>query len=146
MKNCDLRDVLTEEDKKGKLVYGKRMLTSHRNYDLWDEETDKFNIENIESLYRYFIYNMKVVSKVFKTKWVYPFELLTTTKGLIWDWTSEEERIRTAEDILNHGVYFPIFVLDKGLLHNQIATEEEKKKLEKDSALALVELHEVIES
>lgn len=129
MKNCDLTDILTDEDRRGRLVYGKKMLVSHRNYDLWNEETDGFNVKNIEKFYKIFINNMKVAARVFETRWVYPNQLLPTTKGLIWDWTSEEEKLRTAQDILEYGVYFPIFTLDKGLLHNQIMSEKEKEKL-----------------
>lgn len=124
--NCDLKDVLKTEDKVGeKIVYGKRMLTSHRNYNLWNEERNIFNIRNMERMYGRFLDNMIDVAAVFKTKWVNPNQLLTTSKQLIWDWTDNEEKMKTAKDILENGVYFPIFTLDKGLLHNQIITEEE---------------------
>lgn len=127
---CDLKDVLTPEDRKGKnIVYGKRMLVSHRNYDLWDEESDKFNEKKIETFYKLFVYNMYILKDIFEPRWVYTHELLTTSKGLIWDWTSEEEKQRNAEDIDKNGVYFPILTLDRGLLHNQIMNEEEQKKL-----------------
>lgn len=124
--NCDLKDVLKTEDKVGeKIVYGKRMLTSHRNYNLWNEERNIFNVRNMERMYGRFLDNMIDVAAVFKTKWVNPNQLLTTSKQLIWDWTDNEEKMKTAKDILENGVYFPIFTLDKGLLHNQIITEEE---------------------
>ena len=128
--NCDLKDVLKPEDKDGeKIVFGKRMLTSHRNYDLWNEEDNTFNVENIENLYTLFIVNMELLTEHFNTEWVDPKEIITTTKELIWDWTDDEERMRTAEDILNNGVYFPIFTLDRGLVHNQILSEEEINEL-----------------
>lgn len=124
-KNCDTKDRLNNE----KIVYGKKMLTSHRNYKLWNEENHTFNVENINTLYEMFIYNMIVATKCFETRWVDPKDLITTSKRLIWDWTDNKEKLDTAEDILNNGVYFPIFTLDKGKLHNQILKEEEMKEL-----------------
>jgi hypothetical protein len=130
MSNCDLRDVLRPEDKQGeKIVYGKKMLTSHRLYDLWNEENDTFNINKIEHFYEIFIKNMHQLQNVFEARWVKPHEILPTSKGLIWDWTSEEEKMRNVEDIRKHGVYFPILTLDRGLLHNQIMSDEEKEAL-----------------
>lgn len=122
-------DILTDKDKNDKLSFGKNMLTSHRNYDLWNENNDTFNEENINCLYSLFIYNMVISTKIFKTKWVKPNELITTSKKLIWDWTNDEEKLMTAQDIFKNGMYFPIFTLDKGKLHNQIMNEEELAQL-----------------
>lgn len=129
MENCDLKSRLEDQKLPGKRLYGKRMLTSHRNYNLWNEETDEFNIPKIDKFYRIFIANMYAAAQVFYTLWVPPEKLLTTTKGLIWDWSSEEERLRTADDIAKCGLYFPIFTLEQGKLHNQIMSMEEQAKL-----------------
>lgn len=129
MKNCDTRDVLTEKDKQGKLLYGKKILTSDSKYNLWNRETDEFDIKRIEDLYECFVWNMHMVMDDFEPIWVPNKLLLTTTKGLIWDWNDEEERMRTAESIHKCGMYFPILVLPRGILHNQIATEDELEEL-----------------
>jgi hypothetical protein len=127
--NCDFRARLEDKKKPGKEVYGKKMLTSHRLYDLWNEETVEFNMNEINKLYMLFVANMYAAAQVFHTKWVRPEELLTASKGLIWEWSSEEERDITAEGIAKYGLYFPIFTLDKGKLHNQIMSPEAQAEL-----------------
>ncbi|GEM_PF-2970647 len=122
-------DILTSSDKNGKLTFGKNMLTSHRNYNLWNEHNNTFNIENINYLYSLYVYNMSISTKIFKTRWVRPNKLIATSKKLIWDWTNDEEKLITAQDIFENGMYFPIFTLDKGKLHNQIMNEKELAKL-----------------
>lgn len=131
MSTCDLRDIITLRDKQGKQVYGKKMLESHKLYDLWNEETDTFDLSKIELFYSLFIYNMNELKNIFRPKWVKPHELLTTSQKLIWDWSSEEEKKRTADDINKFGTYFPILTLDKGYLHNQIISDKEKEELKK---------------
>lgn len=127
--NCDYQARLDDLKRDGKIVYGKKILPSYIPYKLWDEKTDTFDITKIIKIYNLFKYNMSIVSKYFKAKWVEPEELLVATKTMIWDWTSQEELETTANSIEKFGVYFPIFVLPRGLLHNQICDEKEMARL-----------------
>lgn len=128
---CDYLNRLDDLKSGQPISYGKALLTSDEKYNLWNKKNNIFNIDKIIYLYELFKYNLKVLLKDFPYHWVNPNELLYTTKGKIWDWTSEEEYELVKESILNYGVYFPIFVLPKGLLHNQICSLEQMKELEK---------------
>ena len=127
--NCDYQARLDDLKRKGKIVYGKKILPSYKPYELWNENTDTFDIDKINKLYMLFKYNMAIVSKYFRPIWVEPEELLVTTKTMIWDWTSQEELEMTANSIETFGVYLPIFVLPKGMLHNQICDKDEMDRL-----------------
>lgn len=120
--NCDFIERLKQlqSTKPEEMLYGKKRLSSHENYKLYNGID--FNIDNIMRVYAMFTYNVVVLlqSGVFKYEWVDPKELLYATKGKIWDWTSEEEKQSTIHSIKDIGLYFPIFTLSKGILHNQI--------------------------
>lgn len=122
--NCDFLERLRQlqETKPEERLYGKRALSSHKKYSLYSESDDMFDITNIMRLYSMFTYNVFTLLKagIFKYKWVNPNKLLTATKGKIWDWSSDEEKEETIESIRRYGLHFPIFTLDKGILHNQV--------------------------
>ena len=123
--NCDFNNRM-EDLKSGKPIsYGKALLTSDEYYSLWDKNTDTFDLEKIKRLYNFFKENIKRLKNDFPHSWTSPDNLLYATKGKIWDWTSEEEYLYTKESIEKCGMYFPIFVLPKGILHNQICSFEE---------------------
>ena len=127
--NCDFNNRMKDLESGKPLSYGKALLTSDEKYELWDKETDQFNIEKIVLLYNLFKENIKLLKEDFKHSWTSPNNLLYATKGKIWDWTSEEEFEYTKESIEKCGMYFPIFVLPKGILHNQICSFEEMEHL-----------------
>jgi len=127
--NCDYIERQKDLNKNGKRLYGKKMLQSHVPYNIWNEETDTFDLDKILKIYECFKYNMILLSEDFIPHWIEPEGLLYTTKSLIWDWTDESELNKTADSIEKYGLYFPIFVLPKGMLHNQICDLEEEARL-----------------
>lgn len=127
--NCDFTNRMKDLESGKPISYGKALLTSDEKYNLWNKETDEFNIEKIIYLYNLFKENVKRLKDDFIHSWVSPNDLLYATKGKIWDWTSKEEYEYTKESIEKCGMYFPIFVLPKGILHNQICSFEEMEYL-----------------
>ena len=127
--NCDFTNRMKDLESGKPISYGKALLTSDEKYNLWNKETDEFDIEKIIYLYNLFKENIKRLKDDFIHSWVSPNDLLYATKGKIWDWTSEEEYEYTKESIEKCGMYFPIFVLPKGILHNQICSFEEMEYL-----------------
>lgn len=128
--NCDFTNRMKDLESGKPISYGKALLTSDEHYSLWDKTTDTFNLEKIIFLYNLFKENIKKLQEDFPHSWVSPNDLLYATKGKIWDWTSEEEYNYTKESIEKCGMYFPIFVLPKGILHNQICSLEEMNYLQ----------------
>lgn len=128
--NCDFTNRMKDLESGKPISYGKALLTSDEPYFLWDKKTDTFNMDRILYLYSLFKENIKILKEDFPHKWVHPTELLYATKGKIWDWTTEEEFIITKNSIEEYGMYFPLFVLPQGILHNQICSLEEMKYLE----------------
>lgn len=129
--SCDYQARLDDMNKEGPRYYGKSVLHSDEPYKLWDRKYDTFDLDRIEYLYTLFIHNMMNARKCFPASWVDPDEILYTTKGLIWDWTTMDERQTVMDSIMRYGCYFPIFVLPRGILHNQIGSPEELERLEK---------------
>lgn len=127
--NCDFTNRMKDLESGKPISYGKALLTSDEKYNLWNKETDEFDIEKIVYLYNLFKENIKRLKNDFIHFWVSPNDLLYATKGKIWDWTSEEEYEYTKESIEKCGMYFPIFVLPKGILHNQICSFKEMEYL-----------------
>lgn len=127
--NCDFTNRMKDLESGKPISYGKALLTSDEKYNLWNKETDEFDIEKIVYLYNLFKENIKRLKNDFIHSWISPNDLLYATKGKIWDWTSEEEYEYTKESIEKCGMYFPIFVLPKGILHNQICSFEEMEYL-----------------
>lgn len=127
--NCDFTNRMKDLESGKPISYGKALLTSDEKYNLWNKETDEFDIKKIVYLYNLFKENVKRLKDDFIHSWVSPNDLLYATKGKIWDWTSEEEYEYTKESIEKCGMYFPIFVLPKGILHNQICSLEEMEYL-----------------
>ena len=123
--NCDFTNRMKDLESGAPISYGKALLTSDEFYSLWDKTTDTFNEEKIVFLYNLFKENIKKLKEDFSHKWVKTEELLYATKGKIWDWTSEEEYQITKESIEKCGMYFPIFTLPQGELHNQLCSLEE---------------------
>lgn len=125
--NCDWAERIKQLQsiKPEEKLYGKAMLKSHEYYNLEninDIYTNKNTIVNINRLYCMFVYNLLELLRndIFEYKWVEPEELLPASKGKIWDWNSQEEKDEVISSIGKYGVYFPIFTLRKGVLHNQI--------------------------
>lgn len=77
--------------------------------NLYNEETDEFNVDLINKFYNDFINNVKSVHAVFKCAWVDPRKI-SLRLNLKWKWSSVEERINMGYEILNHGMYFPLVV------------------------------------
>lgn len=127
--NCDFTNRMKDLQSGKAISYGKALLTSDEYYSLWNKETNTFNIEKIIFLYNLFKENIKTLKEDFVHSWISPNSLLYATKGKIWDWTSQEEYERTKESIQKYGMYFPIFVLPRGILHNQICSLEEMEYL-----------------
>lgn len=100
----------------------------NKNYNIF-HDNGEFNEEVITRLYGYFIENMKSFNKVFEAKWVYPNEIKTATKEVVWSWDSEDERIATSLEIYRYGFYFPIVTLKQGRIHGQKCNKEELKNL-----------------
>lgn len=117
----DYKDMLN--DKHTEKLYGKNILTSYKDYfkELEDCTSKDFELV-LERLYALFKYNVvTLLSRNFITyKWVVPDDLLTATKGMIWDWTDDVEEKKCMGSILYHGLYFPIITYNRGILHNQI--------------------------
>lgn len=128
--NCDYLNRLKDLNSGKELAYGKAKLLSYKNYGLWDGK-ENFNISKIKKIYKMFKKNLYILKEDFNIHWVDVNDLIYTTKGKIWDWTSQEEYTRVKQDILQNGLYFPIFVLPKGLLHNQIESQEKIEELQK---------------
>lgn len=128
--NCDYTNRMADLKSGKEISYGKALLTSDEKYSLWNKTTDTFNEEKIVFLYNLFKENVKKLKEDFPHSWVHPNDLLYATKGKIWDWTSQEEYEFTKESIEKCGMYFPIFVLPKGILHNQICSLEEMIQLQ----------------
>lgn len=128
--NCDFTNRMKDLESGKPISYGKALLTSDEYYSLWDKETDSFDLEKIIFLYNLFKENIKRLKEDFPHSWTTPDNLLYATKGKIWDWTSNEEFEYTKESIEKCGMYFPIFVLPKGILHNQICSLDEMMQLQ----------------
>lgn len=128
--NCDFTNRMKDLKSGKPISYGKALLISDEYYSLWDKKTDSFNLEKIVFLYNLFKENIKRLKEDFPHSWTSPNNLLYATKGKIWDWTSKEEYEMTKESIEKCGMYFPIFVLPRGILHNQICSLEEMARLQ----------------
>lgn len=128
--NCDFTNRMKDLESGKPISYGKALLTSDEKYNLWNKNTDEFDVKKIVYIYNLFKENIKLLKNDFLHSWVSPSDLLYATKGKIWDWTSKEEYEMTKESIEKCGMYFPIFVLPRGILHNQICSLEEMIKLQ----------------
>lgn len=127
--NCDYENRINDLNQSDSLLYGKRQLTSYAYYELWDRQTNIFKLSQLTRMYEMFKTNMHILSKDFVPRWVEVDQLLYATKGLIWDWTNEDEELKTQNSILKAGMYFPIFTLPQGVLHNQLTNFTEIEKL-----------------
>lgn len=128
--NCDFTNRMKDLESGKPISYGKALLTSDEKYNLWNKNTDEFDVKKIVYIYNLFKENIKLLKNDFLHSWISPSDLLYATKGKIWDWTSKEEYEMTKESIEKCGMYFPIFVLPRGILHNQICSLEEMARLQ----------------
>lgn len=115
-----LRDTTKEK------LYGKNIMENDYIKRLcWkslDNDTYEFDEVKIQRIYSLFRYNVDTLVKhdIFELKTLPVFQLLPAAHKVIWDWCSEEEKMECVKSIKECGVYFPIFVLPKGVTHNQI--------------------------
>lgn len=85
----------------------------------------KLDEHKIVEFYDKFIENMREFNKVFQPMWLSSDDLFPGGEGKVWSWDSDEEKVRTAFEILNYGIYFPMFVLEKGAVHpNDLQSKE----------------------
>lgn len=126
MENCDLMARLEQlRDTTKEKLYGKNILENEYIKRLCWKNKDgeyEFDTAKIERLYALFRYNIDTLVKhdIFEMKMLKVTDLITATAKKIWDWNSEEEKMECVQSILDCGVYFPIFVLPKGIAHNQV--------------------------
>lgn len=128
--SCDYTERLAQFKIGKDLVYGKHVIESYKYYDLINNgEVDE---NKVSYLYSLFLYNLKILTDagIFKINWLKPHEMVYATKGVFWDWTNEEEYAEMLSCVIqNHGFYFPIFTLPKGIPNNQITPPENMKSL-----------------
>lgn len=67
--------------------------------------------------YQHFLNNIEELKKVFPYRVIKLSEIEVIPYGEIWAWGSDEEFQMTMDELYNFGMYLPIIVLEKGILH-----------------------------